>query len=865
MDKFRTMKPSIINILLCCMLLAGCSDDTSQWLEPELRDADSVKLTLRLPGFKTGSRAASVDDCAINTLAVVFLDNEGKYLSEATVDQSQITGSGATYEVTLPIASDAAAVQLVANYEASLGADATTVGMTGDPGNRADIVFFGSATLAELQTDNPSVTLTRSVARTELTSTAPGFTVKEVKFYGAPSSGLVGSTDLTAPALPAGISYSAGGVEMADDGTPHYHYEAAAGKCFLIIKGTYQGTEGWYKVGYVPSDTDGEAAGDEIALLRNHRYIFTITDVNDCGWPTEEEAVASRPDNRMTTELHDDNATIYNIIACRDYLLGVSQDAKVACDGRSAEVKLVTSYTPAKEGDPQYTVSIPAEAKDWLTGYTQTASTSVEESATQSPCTEYTLTFDLTANDRSENPRKAVVTIRSGDLMRTVRITQEGTDFKRDATRRVIIHNLEYHGESYDYFNFVDNELQGATEEEMRVARNNGLHFRVYNNKYHYTIPFKEGDTGEILKGSEHISLSHVGSNWEVHCTDTRNYVMWDAQIRITNRGAARNDVVTVTYDVFHRGLFHRLTGAYQIPGPDESAERTGWFYYEQVKVVDGKGQVYFVLDRDMAATGNRFYSPDGVQSRGNIGSRGGYFKIAERKSDTHLIEALPPEGYIVPEAYHLQQLSITPSGDAEGTVALTVTEGSLTELYFPMSGYMEGSIHKDESHTCLWSRTALSGNQGFAEDSPEYGYWFMYLDVYGRSANLGNMRLATRSSVNTDGIGAYKAMPVRCLQGPEPPVGWNIPAPADGRRRIILTDVPATKLYLSWTGGSYATPESWPKMYTCGANAFYYDIPKGATSITVNNGDETPAFSRKDVSLPAFDPQNPITTLSLP
>lgn len=845
------------------MLLAGCSDDTSQWLEPELRDADSVKLTLRLPGFKTGSRAASVDDCAINTLAVVFIDKEGNYLSEATVDQSQITGSGATYEVTLPIASDAASVQLVANYEASLGADATTVGMTGDPDSRADIVFFGSATLAELQTDNPSVTLTRSVARTELTSNAPGFTVEQVKFYGTPSGGLVGSADLTAPALPAGISYSADGVEMAADGTPHYHYEAAAGKCFLIIKGTYQGTEGWYKVGYVPSDTDGDAAGDEIALLRNHRYIFTITDVNDCGWPTEEEAVASRPDNRLTTELHDDNATIYNIIACRDYLLGVSPDVKVACDGRSVEVKLVSSY-PAKSGEPQYTVSLPKETNDWLTGYTQTASAPVEESATQSSCTEYTLTFAIEANDRSENPREAVVTIRSGDLMRTVRITQEGTDFKRDPTRRVMIHNLENHGESYDYFNFVDNELQGATEEDMRVARNNGLHFRVYNNQYYYTIPFKEGDTGEILKGSEHVSLSHVGSNWEVHCTDQTDYAMWTARIRITNRGAARNDVVTVTYDVFHRGLFHRLTGAYQIPGPDESAERTGWFYYEQVRV-NVNGQDYYVLDRDMAATGNRFYSPDGLQSRGNIGSRGGYFKIAERKSDTHLIEALPPEGYIVPEAYHLQQLGIKPSGDAEGTVALTVTEGSLTELYFPMSGYMEGSIHKDESHTCLWSRTALSGNQGFAEDSPEYGYWFMYLDVYGRSANLGNMRLATRSSVNADGIGIYKAMPVRCLKGPEPPVGWNIPSPADGRRRIILTDVPATKLYLSWTGGSYATPESWPKMYTCGANAFYYDIPQGATSITVNNGSETPAFSRTDVSLPPFDPQNPVTTLSLP
>lgn len=818
------------------MLLAGCSDDTSQWLEPELRDADSVKLTLRLPGFKTGSRAATVDDCAINTLAVVFIDNKGNYLSEATVDQSQITGSGATYEVTLQIPSEAMKVQLVANYRAALGADATTVGMTGDPGSRADIVFFGAATLAELQTDNPSVTLTRSVARTELTSTAPGFTVEQVKFYGTPSGGLVGSADLTAPALPAGISYSADGVKMAADGTPHYHYEAAAGKCFLIIKGTYQGTEGWYKIGYVPSDTDGEASGDEIALLRNHRYIFTITDVNDCGWPTEEEAVASRPDNRLTTELHDDNATIYNIIACRDYLLGVSPDVKVACDGRSAEVKLVSSY-PAKSGEPQYTVSRPEETKDWLTGYTQTASAPVEESATQSSCTEYTLTFDLTANDRSENPREAVVTIRSGDLMRTVRITQEGTDFKRDPTRRVMIHNLEDHSESYDYFNFIDNELQGATEEEMRVARNNGLHFRVYGNEYYYTIPFKEGDEGVVLEAGDKISLTHEGTDWVVRCTNHTDYAMWTGQIRITNRGAARNDVVTVTYDVFHRGLFHRLTGAYQIPGPDESDVRSGWFYYEQVRVRGLDGQDYYVLDRDMAATGNRFYSPDGLQSRGNIGSRGGYFKIAERKSDTHLIEALPPRGYAIPEAYHLEQLGITPRGDNEGTVTLVVTEGGLTTLYFPMSGYMEGSIHKDNNHTCLWSRTALSGNQGFAEDSPEYGYWFKYLDVYGSAVNLGNMRLATRSSVNADGIGAYKAMPVRCLQGPEPPVGWNIPSPAHGRRRIIIRTSGATSIYMGWDSVKYPCTEGWKKIYNCGEHNFYYDIPDDATRIEGDAG----------------------------
>ena len=294
--------------------------------------------------------------------------------------------------------------------------------------------------------------------------------------------------------------------------------------------------------------------------------------------------------------------------------------------------------------------------------------------------------------------------------------------------------------------------------------------------------------------------------------------------------------MITVTYDVFHLGLFHRLTGQYQIPGPDESRERSGWFYYEQVKVTGTDGKDYYVLDRNMAATGNKFYSLHSSFSQGNVESRGGYFKIADNKNDTHLIDGLPPQGFSIPEAYQLQQLGIYAKNDEDGTVALNVTEGELKEVYFPGSGYMEGSIHKDDSHTCIWSRTLLSGAQGFAEDSPEYGYWFMYLDVYGQSVSLGNMRLATRSSISPDGIGAYKAMPVRCIMGPEPPVGWNIPKPAEGRRRVILLNLTGDKT-ISWNNGYQPEDEAWPNMYDCGGNALYYDIPAVATEIIVNKG----------------------------
>ena len=826
------MRPRFINILLCCLLLASCSDDTSEWLEPEPEQPDRVKLTLRLPGFKTASRA-SVDDNSITSLQVLFFDGDGKYLSETGVEQSKITGSGSTYEVTLPILPTAASVQLVANFGGEVGGDAAAVAMTGNPNSRADIVFFGEASLASLEKENPSVTLTRSVARTEIIATAPDFEIEQVRFYGTPSKGLVGCEQASAPNLPAGISYAAEGADMATDGTPYYHYEAEAGKCSLVIKGSYKGVSGWYKVGYIPASDEDADKGEEVALLRNHRYRFTITGVTDSGWATEKEAAESKPDNRLVTDLRDDTPDIYNIVACRDYMLGVSEDVRVACNAESAELHIITSF-PAKAGSPQYTVTIDTEDAEWVTGCTETASGAVDEGGTQSACTEYTLTFGLKMNDRSEFDRETTVEIRSGDLVRTVRIIQDGTDFKRDPTRRVMIHGLEYHDEACDYFDFIDNELQGATAEEMRVARNNGLHFRVCDNSYYYTIPIKDGDEAEVLSGIGKIELLPENGNWVIRCTDNTDYSMWTGRIRISNSGLTRDDLITVTYDVFHLGLFHRLTGQYQIPGPDESRERSGWFYYEQVKVTGTDGKDYYVLDRNMAATGNKFYSLHSSFSQGNVESRGGYFKIADNKNDTHLIDGLPPQGFSIPEAYQLQQLGIYAKNDEDGTVALNVTEGELKEVYFPGSGYMEGSVHKDDSHTCIWSRTLLSGAQGFAEDSPEYGYWFMYLDVYGQSVSLGNMRLATRSSLSTDGIGAYKAMPVRCIMGPEPPVGWNIPKPAEGRRRVILLNLAVDKVTISWNNGYQ--PEAWPDMYDCGGNALYYDIPAVATEITVDN-----------------------------
>ena len=61
-----------------------------------------------------------------------------------------------------------------------------------------------------------------------------------------------------------------------------------------------------------------------------------------------------------------------------------------------------------------------------------------------------------------------------------------------------------------------------------------------------------------------------------------------------------------------------------------------------------------------------------------------------------------------------------------------------------------------------LWTKTLLSGTQGFGTNSPEYGFWYRYFDVYNKRIGLSNMRFVSGS--NGMNNGRYKAMPIRLV-----------------------------------------------------------------------------------------------------
>lgn len=100
--------------------------------------------------------------------------------------------------------------------------------------------------------------------------------------------------------------------------------ETSAGKAYVIIKAEYKGEEGYYKVGLYKKDATTNK--DQYALLRNHNYTITVKQVNAPGFKTKEDAIKAEPENRLVADVIDDNPVITNMIACKDYELGVSDN-----------------------------------------------------------------------------------------------------------------------------------------------------------------------------------------------------------------------------------------------------------------------------------------------------------------------------------------------------------------------------------------------------------------------------------------------------------------------------------------------------------------------------------------------------------
>ena len=762
--------------------------------------AEGLVLNIDLPNFsekQLGTRADATE--SINSLTAVFYGEGNTYIGMAKDPELTQKETG-KYQVTISnIPAGTTTVHLVTNVNDLSEKEASDLQDIAKATSRtidtSSPVCWGSISVKSLLEGNATVSLLRQHAKVTLkvADAVKGVFPEEnagliIKHTAAKSAiAPVGYSDPTSDptyALTATTEYSSTDVgngtsrEVAVTETP-------AGEANIIIKASYNGKDGFkdgfYKVALYKDDKKNS----EYALLRNHNYTITITKVNDYGFSSLDEAINSKPENRIEAQIVDDNPAITKMIACKDYELGVSDDlpvkatAAVATEAIKATITVTTLKSATSAEDKLLSINY---VDKWITfdKDKDVIETILPESGSKSsPGKKYVLTFTLAPNTESEDPRTGTVTISSGDLKLDVKITQAGFDFMRDDPDRKVIMYKDNNEYQKDYFAWLD-KIQGIKPEQMLGnVRNNGLHFTVGKNAYSYKIPKQEGDVRTYNNDSQSLfTVSDDGGYWKVTLADNHdnNYDLWEGTFTIKNAAG-----INITYTVYHTGIFHEITddmaSKYELAkGGDDNRKVKGMFYYGVVKV-EGKDHTYIMLDRNLGATDNSPYAPDVNELKDHKGAIGGYFKISEEKNEKdakqgNLSSVLSPKGFEIPEKSVFEDLIAngtlktevrhTALGESYYCTFMNTTSSELKTIYLPYGGYLEGESHKYPMHVVFWTKTLVSGTQGFSGKSPEYGYWYNYFDVYNDKKGFSNVRFVSGS--NGKNTGRYKAMPLRLV-----------------------------------------------------------------------------------------------------
>lgn len=760
--------------------------------------AEGVVLNIELPNFsekKINTRAGA--DESISKVTAVFYGESNTYKGMANVNIVSKNAVG-TYQAKISnVPSGTKTVHLVtnvSNLEETEAKDLQNIALaTPRTIDTSSPVCWGSVSLTDLLNGSANVSLYRQYAKVTL---KVADAVKDV-FPEEDAGLIINNTAAKSAIAPADYNVLtedlAATTEFSNTNVGNETSrevavtETSAGVANVIIKAKYKGKEG-YKEGYykVGLYKDATTKKDQYALLRNHNYTITVTKVNDYGFKTLDEAIKAKPENRIEAEIKDDNPAITNMIACKDYELGVSDDLSVkataaeATEAIKATITLVTTLSSATSADDKlYGVSINPPADKWITfDKDDVKETKLPESESNSPGMKYVLTFTL-AQNIDETPRTGTVTISSGDLKLDVKITQAGYDFMRDDPNRKVKMLKNGSEIQEDYFAWLD-KVKGIRPDQMQGAvRNNGLHFTVGKNAYSYKIPKQEGDVLTYNNDSQSLfTVSDDGGYWKVTLNDNHdnNYNLWKGTFTIKNASD-----INITYTVYHTGIFHEITdymaNKYELTeGGVDSLKVKGMFYYGVVKV-KGKAHTYIMLDRNLGATDNMPYAPDVNELKDHKGAIGGYFKISEdkNKSDVkqgNLSSTLSPEGFEIPEKSVFEDLIAngtlktevrhTALGESYYCTFMNTTSSELKTIYLPYGGYLEGESHKYPMHVVFWTKTLVSGTQGFSGGSPEYGYWYNYFDVYNDKKGFSNVRFVSGSNGNN--THRYKAMPLRLI-----------------------------------------------------------------------------------------------------
>lgn len=773
----------IISLLVALLTLAACSDTLNEGSTPSNKNGvedGGITLTINLPDFSK-EELTRAGEKGLTSLNAVAYDNDKNFLFNKKITSWEDVSDG--YKVKVPVTDKTTMIHLVANAgdlsdtQCQSGLDKAAISGTI---NTENPVCWGMISVSDLMKANPEISLLRQFAKVnvkyEKTTSSDfkddnTFELESFQLYKAADKGTIAPKDFDYNAAAVNVPADAGKANSGWQTGETPFYETAAGQAYLIVKGKYNSVESYYKVSFL---TDNDMT-KPMALLRNHAYTVTIKHVNTYGWPTVDGAIADPyPENRMRVDVKDDNPLVNDMIACKDYHLGVSDQVSGAWDDENINATVVTTIQNGET--PTFSTSDGWIKKD-VTTINKTGTVPDTDGPNSTTGTKYKISIAVEKNEYSEEPRTGTVIVKSGDLTRTITVTQKGKDFKRsDRTVKLETSSNVGTSEEYnDYFNKFLPDTKGISPKDMLkdFVRNDGLHFGVGTNEFSYLIPMKTSDKVTMGASSDKFTVTdNRDGNWKVTLNSgADNYDIWIGDFTITYQESGHN--IAITYPVYHCGIFHKIDASNQQPPVDQSSV-SGRFYYGVVKV-KGNSKTYVMLDRNLGASSDRCYAPGTKALEANKGAIGGYFHIAKEKQNQtdagNIINNLP-QGFTIPENSVFQDIidggnlkeetRYTLSGEAYNSVEITTDNSELPVIYLPATGYVEGEAFRNVTHVSLWTRTLLSGNQGFDTTSPEYGFWYRYLDVYGKICTMSNLRFVSgNAGKNT---GTYRAMPIRLV-----------------------------------------------------------------------------------------------------
>ena len=750
--------------------------------------AEGLVLNLQLTNFtkqQIGTRAGTSE--TVKSLWAVFYGDKDKYLDKADCSKSILSQQpDGSYKVKITnVPAGTKNVHLVANASDMTESEAQDLQSLTAAKERVPQldapICWGEISIDKLLEANPSVTMLRQCAKISLeidNSIQSNFTNAGLYVYNMATKAAIAPANYNTEQKTDDLAESTA-LRTKDNplgggtATTVAVNETSAGKAMVIIKANYKKSEeedyreGYYKVALYKNDKKAQ-----YALLRNHHYTIKVTKVNDYGFSTLDEAKKSLPENRVEVEVVDDNPEITQMIACKDYELGVSDYQEVDASTEEAFVTIVTTLPNATSSDDKlYGVK---RNNSWITACDQETVNDIPE--TSSKGKKYTLKLKLEKNDQTENPRTGTITVTSGDLSLDITIKQTGFDFRKKDPARTVTMQYNNSTVAANYFSWLDTDVQGITPAEMQGAvRNDGLHFCVGTANITYLIPYLDGDYK--INNDSRIKVEKDNGNWKVSLTNTTaNNDLWKSSFTIINKAG-----IKITYPVYHTGIFHKIDDTdYQLTENGDNTKVKGWFYYGVVKVQGKKADetttTYYMLDRNLGASNNGYYAPDVVALEKNKKAIGGYFCISKKQNTSDatqdLSSTLAPEGYTIPtdavfeELVNAGNLEVVPQstslGETYNCVRIKTVDSELPYIYLPMGGFLEGESHKNPIHVNLWTKTLLSGTQGFSTTSHEYGFWYRYFDVYNKRIGLSNMRFVSGS--NGMNNGRYKGMPIRLI-----------------------------------------------------------------------------------------------------